>query len=260
MLRLKTEKNITFTSKSIPMKKSFSVLLSAVLFLTIFISCMNRKTNVLDVLLVTGGHRYDTSEFHALFTEMEGLNTTILYQPQANRLIASGDAEKYDVLVFYDMWREIDAEEILGYEKLLEKGKGFVFLHHSLVSYQDWEDFRNIVGGKYHSSVQNGDSSRLSNYTHDIEMQVMIEKEHAVTEGLDDFVILDEGYGNIEVLPEVELLLRTNHPNSSANIGWTHMYKNSNIVYLMLGHDKNAYSNPAFQTLLKNSIHFTAGK
>lgn len=35
-------------------------------------------------------------------------------------------------------------------------------------------------------------------------------------------------------------------------------YKNSRIVYLMLGHDHQAYENPVFRKLINNSINWVS--
>ncbi len=87
-----------------------------------------------------------------------------------------------------------------------------------------------------------------------------IHPKHPVTKGIDNFEILDEVYGNTEVLPEVTPLLTANHPQSSKIIGWTHQKDKSRIVYIQLGHDKNGYFNPNYQKLVKQAIGFAAKK
>ena len=73
-----------------------------------------------------------------------------------------------------------------------------------------------------------------------------------------DFNIHDEGYSNITVLPGITPLLKTDHPDCTPLVGWTHKQDQSTIVYLMLGHDKHAYENPAYIQLLNQSIHWLA--
>jgi hypothetical protein len=127
-----------------------------------------------------------------------------------------------------------------------------VFLHHSLVSYQEWDEFENIIGGRYFLSGLEQDSST---YRHDVDIPVrVIHKDHPVTKGIDDFMIHDEVYGNFKVLPGVQALLSTTHPESGKIIGWTNIYGNSRIVYLQLGHDHYAYENPNYRRLLKQAI------
>ena len=238
-----------------------SAFRTALLFLSVIIyaGCSGGKSRPLEVLLVTGGHNFDTTEFFHTFSQMKGIDITAIEQPEANAMIGRGDGLDYDAAVFYDMWREIDSSAMKGYLELTEKGVGLVFLHHSLVSYQGWDEFTNIIGGKYHQPGAESDSSQISGYAHDLDLKISVLPGHPVTKDLSDFTILDEGYSNIEVLPDVEILLHTEHELSSPQMGWTHDYGNSHVVYLMLGHDKHAYENPAFQQLVRNAILYVSG-
>ena len=97
-----------------------------------------------------------------------------------------------------------------------------IFLHHSLVSYQNWGEFIKIVGGKYHTSsvVVRGDTLK-ANYEHDVKMSVKIEdKQHPITSGVNDFEILDEVYGGTEILPTVKPLLSTTLTKSMRYLAW----------------------------------------
>jgi len=211
----------------------------------------------LNVMVVAGGHRFDTTEFVEMFNKIEEITFDTVMQPRANNMIAAGETSQYDVIVFYDMWPAADSAVKAGYQELLGKGIGMVFLHHALAGYQQWVEYANIVGGKYHSPKSYVDSSMYSNYRHDIEMDVtVLRSDHPVTRDVPDFTILDEAYGNIEVKPDVMTLLTTNHPDASEEVGWVTTYKNSKIVYLMFGHDKNAFENENYQELIVNSIDF----
>jgi type 1 glutamine amidotransferase len=150
------------------------------------------------------------------------------------------------------MPKTITEAEKVSYHKLLKLGKGLLFLHHSLCSYQDWNEYKTIVGGKYHEEKNTPQSST---YQQDVSFTVKIaDPKHPVTKGIKDFEILDEVYGNTEVLPEVIPLLTTNNSQSSPVIGWTHKKEKSRIVYIALGHDRNAYFN---NSTLPDSIQGT---
>jgi len=211
----------------------------------------------LNLMVVAGGHNFDTLEFVEMFRDFSNFTFDTVMQPRANRMIAEGKADLYDVLVFYDMWPDLDSAEKAGYYRLLDRGKGMVFLHHSIVSYQDWDEFQNIIGGKYWKPAPGLDSTRFSGYAHDLDLDIqVVRSDHPVTRGVKNFSIRDEGYSNISTKSDAMLVLRTEHPECSENIGWVNTYGNSMIVYLMLGHDKNAYQNEQYRTLLKNAIIF----
>jgi len=233
--------------------------LQTFLILSIFVLvAFSVSAKKLNILIVTGGHDFDRKSFFEMFDSFQDISYTELKHPEANLDLGRIDPKTFDAVVFYDMPKTISEVEKESYYKLLKAGKGLVFLHHSLCSYQQWDEYKTIVGGKYHEE-QNTPSS--STYQHDVNFKVKIsDPKHPVTKGITDFEIHDEVYGNTEVLSEVTPLLTTDNPQSSRIIGWTHQKENSRIVYLEPGHDKNGYFNPNYQKLVRQAIAYVAGK
>lgn len=234
--------------------------------LTIFVlplilsCCMSENSKgPLSVLIVSGGHSYDTAEFEQMFTEMPGVNPEFALKPDAWELI--GEDPAYDVLVFYDMYQEISEKDKKKFVAEFEKGTGMVFMHHSSGSHQDWPAYAGFVGGKIYLKKYTADSTKILGYTHDISIRVNImDKTHPVTEGMEDFEVIDEGYTNMELQPGLNYLLQTEHPQCDQYIGWEHKVKNSKVVYLMGGHDRKAYENESFSRIVENAIHWVAEK
>ncbi len=219
---------------------------------------LSASAQKLQVLVVTGGHDFDRKAFFELFDSFPDIRYTELKHPEANLQLGQADPKTFDAVVFYDMPKTITEAEKASYHKLLKLGKGLVFLHHSLVSYPDWNEFETIIGGKYYEEKN---SPKTSTYQHDVDFTVQIaDTDHPVTRGISNFEIHDEVYGNTEVLPEVRPLLLADHPLSSKIIGWTHQKENSRIVYIQPGHDKNGFENPAYRKLLQQAIRYVAGK
>jgi type 1 glutamine amidotransferase len=213
----------------------------------------------INILIVTGGHDFDRESFFEMFDSFDKITYQELKHPEANKQLGLIDPKTFDAVVFYDMPKTISEAEKENYHKLLKAGKGLLFLHHSLASYQQqWEEFKTIIGGKYH---EERNSPLSSTYQHDVNFTVKIKDQtHPVTKGVADFEILDEVYGNTEVLAQVTSLLLANHPQSSKIIGWAHQKDNSRIVYLQPGHDKNGYSNPNYRKLVMQAISYVAGE
>ncbi|MDF1573864.1 MAG: ThuA domain-containing protein [Bacteroidales bacterium] len=210
------------------------------------------------VLIYTGGHDFERETFFDIFQDMPATDYQELIHPQASPVFDSALIEQFDVLLFYDMVQEIKDAQKAAFIRILERGKGLVFLHHSLVSYQDWEEFERIIGGRYVLDEENQDNST---YRHDVDVPVtLMDKDHPVTRGLKDFIIHDEVYGNFRVQPGVRPLLKTTHPESGEIIGWTNHYGNSRIVYIQPGHDHFAYENPNYRRLLKQAIDWVQNK
>ncbi|MCH8292052.1 ThuA domain-containing protein [Candidatus Poribacteria bacterium] len=200
-------------------------------------------------LVITGGHGFQEEPFWEMFDSFENFSYDAATFPEAFKYLSIEGVKDYDTLVFYDMWQEITLEQQAAYQDLLNRGKPIVYLHHALISFQDWPEFRNVVGGYW----KPGEGT----YKHDVQFTVQIaEPSHPVTEGLSDFEILDETYGKFSVDSDVHVLLKADHPDSGPVIGWTKMYKNTPLVYIQLGHDGLAYGNPNYRKLVDQSIRW----
>lgn len=231
--------------------------LFAVLLVLIFSSV---KAEPIRIMLITGGHAYDTLEFFQMFDELEGVEYEHFQQPEANRKIAQGAADDFDVIVFYDMWQNISLDERMAYLQLTQEGKPFLFLHHSLVSYQNWPEFEKIIGGKYVEDGKGVDEDQVSTFEHDVWVYCTVENYTPVTNGFRELRFFDEVYDNVKVLESVKPLLRTRHPQSMDFVAWENRYRNSSVLYIQPGHDKRTYSEKNYQKLLLQALHYLARK
>jgi len=217
-------------------------------------------------MLVTGGHNFDSLSFFQIFEGMEDIEYEHFVQPYANAALKNGEAENFDVLVFYDMWQDISKAEKKAYIDLTFQGKPFLFLHHSLCSYQQWKDFEKIVGGKYVLAGKDDQQGkeipedRLSTYRHDVWIDISVpDADHPVTMGMKDIRLFDEVYDNYRVSSSVKPLLKTNHPESEPVIGWENHFNASAIIYLQPGHGTQTYKSEDYRKLVYNAIHYLAG-
>ena len=217
------------------------------------------KAQPVKIMLITGGHAFDTLQFFQLFDDMNGIVCEHFQQPEANRAIAGGKAKNFDVLVFYDMWQSISENEKRAYLELTRNGKPMLFLHHSLVSYQGWETFEKMIGGKYIQKSPNIPENEQSTYEHDVWVYMHPLRNHPVTQGFEMIKLFDEVYGNTRVSDDVIPLFKTNHPKSSGIIGWENRFNSSTIVYLQPGHDYRAFQDENYRKLLSQTIHYLAG-
>jgi len=228
----------------------------AILFTVISMVGCNKPTNT---LLVVGGHGYDTIEFYDMFRSLDGIRFDSIFYPEAREFLRSDQINKYEVLVFYDFIPDMPERDSSIFLRLSQQGKSMLFLHHAICSFQNWDGYMQMVGGRYRMPGYTSDSSLLSDYRHDIDLEVkVVNNNHPVTRGVNDFEIHDEGYSNITILDEVTPLLTSDHPDCSPLVGWTNTFNKSATAYLIFGHDKYAYENKSFQQLLNNAIHWLA--
>ncbi len=225
------------------------------------------------VLLVTGGHGFERPQFFKIFEDNPDITFKAVEHPDPKKqpdaadpfhpLLKPDAARSYDVIVLYDMWQKITDEAKADFVRLLQEGKGLVVLHHAIASYQDWEEYRKILGARYYlkPTVVDGVEKPRSQWKHDVKFKVRIaDPDHPVARGVKDFEIHDETYKGFDVRPEVKPLLTTDEPLSGPVIGWTHSYGKSRVVFIQLGHDHFAYENPNYRRLVAQAIQWTAGK
>jgi type 1 glutamine amidotransferase len=213
-------------------------------------------------LVVTGGHDFDRPGFDALWKGLTGVTTREVAHPNAHGMLSAERSRDYDVLVFYDMHQDISEQAKADLVALLKKGKGLIVLHHALANYQAWDEYLQIAGGRFRlaESEKDGVKRPASTWKDDVHIRAKVaDRKHPVTRGVEDFEILDETYGDYEVLPKVKALLTTDEPTSTPTIAWAHTYGRSRVVTMQGGHGPSAWQNPSFRRLLEQAVRWVAG-
>ena len=217
-----------------------------------------RKKQPVRVLLVTGGHGFDREPFDRFINSLSGISVTEVRHPNALSMFRQENRSSYDVVLLYDMPQKISEQEKQDFIDCLKEGKGIVVWHHAYCSYQDWGEYQNIIGGRYHErpwTDNNGVERSASSYKYNVSISARItDKKHPVTKGIKNFVVVDEAYKDGVVNSGVHVLLATDEPLSTPSIAWTNKYENSKVVTILLGHDNQAWSNKNFAKLMRQAI------
>lgn len=233
----------------------FSLLLTIVTNLSLTAANPARSIRI---LVITGGHDYKTEQFNEMLNSLKpDITWTIAELPAAWDMFKPENRDQYDVLVFYHMWQTITDEQKEIFAGCIRSGKPVVVLHHSICAFDDWPEYRNIIGGKYFHkpTTINGKEYPASSYIHDLHFRVKnVNPRHPVTRGVSDFDIFDETYKGYYVADDVTPLLMTDEPTSTPVIGWATKYGKSRIVVLQSGHDAPTFENPSYRKLLKQSV------
>jgi type 1 glutamine amidotransferase len=230
----------------------------------------------------------------------EDISWSHVEHPAAALLWEPKSSELFDVFVFFDApgrqqrkgaggavsYDDPGADAKKNLPALMQAGtKGWVFLHHSIASWNHtWPEYSEMVGGacdwgnpvtfkgkEYpNSGAQGGVKQKIT----------VVDKAHPITQGVaDGFEITDETYLCPYAEDAVQPLLRTDfkpidvnfpgryakgwrHPEvPGGNLaGWVKVAGKSPIAYLQNGHDRQAWENPAYRTLVLNAIRWTASK
>ena len=232
-------------------------------FLLIFLILISGTFSIaqpVKILLVTGGRDFDAKPFFDLFDQLDGIEYEHYSQPKANQILVKDLAEDYDVLVFYDEWQNISETEKSAYMQLAAKGKPFLFIHQSIMSYQKWPEFENLLGGRYLFEAHNVSEELVSTKDADIWVYADVENYTAVTVGFRQIRFFDEAYDNVQVAEDIIPLLKTKHPKSMEYVAWQHKYKASDVVYVQPGYDSRTFESEDYRKLIKQAILFLAKK
>ena len=218
----------------------------------------------LKVLIVTGGHGFEKQPFFKMFGDDPAITFTAAEHSKTNASVYDrDDLLTYDVVVLYDMPKEITDAQKKNFLSLFENGTGVVVLHHALVSYPNWPDYERIIGGRYPEPDPSkpGTVTEQAGYQHDVDIPVVIlATNHPIVAGLADFTINDEIYWGFRVQPDVTSLFTTTHAKSGKPLAWTRMELKSRLVYIQLGHGPSAFNNSNYRKLLAQSIQWAANR
>ena len=163
-------------------------------------------------------------------------------------IFASLDLQTYDVVVlYYTIGTLTDAQHdgLLGF---IASGKGFVPIHSAADSFHNSEEYRALVGGHFVT------------HPHYRSYQVsVLDREHPITEGLDEFTVTDEQYIT-SYDPRMNVLAMALWQGIARPVAWTRPWGKGQVFYLALGHDPAACQNDHFQLLLQRGTQWAAGK
>jgi uncharacterized protein len=207
--------------------------------------------------VITGGHAFDVIGFHRLFRCFGELDCYI--QPLEEWAIDYHRfGARYEVLVFYNMHTD-PPEDCPGGKRTREAidnlgdGTGIVVLHHGILAFKQDAVWDAIVGIMERT---------IDDYSHDERLKVHIaEESHPITEGLDDWTLIDETYDfrNVEG-DDSTVLLTVDHPHSISTMAWTRRYRESRVLNLVFGHDDQAWSDEQFREVLGRGIAWCGRK
>jgi hypothetical protein len=220
-------------------------------------------TGKIRVLLTFGGHDFEQKPFFAMFDALPGVVYTKAPLPASAAMLKLGLEQQYDVLVMYDMCGKFSPQEQKAFVALLQQGIGVVSLHHNLGAHLGWPEYTKIIGGKFCAKAEEfgGKTYGPSTYEHGQQMHIIVaDKLHPITRGLADFTIHDETYGKCYIAPDVHVLLQTDNPKNNPSIAWVNSYGKSRVFYFQLGHDSQAWSNPAYPDIVSRGIRWAAGR
>jgi len=218
---------------------------------------------VIKAVVVTGGHGFEKEPFFEVFKGHDDISYVNVDVKNGAGLFDDISNWDYDVIVLYNMSRTITPRQQANFRKLLDDGVGLFMTHHAMGAWNDWDEYRRIVGTKFFlkDAELDGRQWKRSTYKHGVDIKVHVEdKGHTITRGMKDFVIHDETYNGCWMARDNHVLLSTAEPSSNREICWVRSYGKARICGLELGHDSKAYANENYRRLIAMGIRWCAGR
>ena len=217
---------------------------------------MGESAGMIKVGVITGGHVFDVIGFHKLWRRFSDLDC---YVQSLEEWAAdySQHGQRYDVLVFYNMHTTLPEDSPGGKRTRnaidgLGDGTGIVVFHHGILAFKNDRVWDEIVGMT---------DRTIDGYSHDEELAVCVaDPNHAITEGVGNWSVVDETYDFRDVEGEDSRVLMTvDHPNSMSTMAWSRVYGKSRVLNFVFGHDDQAWSDETFREVLGRGVKWAAG-
>lgn len=153
--------------------------------------------------------------------------------------LVAPNLDPYDLIVFYYTVGEISDAQKNGLLNHVASGKGYVGIHSAADSFRECPEYRAMVGGHFTTHP------RYRDYQVNV-----VDSEHPITEGLDEFMVTDEQY-ILDYDHRVHVLASALWKGAAMPVAWTKSWGEGRVFYLALGHDANACQHEMFGTLLQ---------
>ena len=162
----------------------------------------------------------------------------------------------YDVIVFtiYSQRRPTipgqAQENLLNFVK---GGKGFFVQHLASASFAKWEEFGKLCGRKWVMG-------RSGHGPRNVFEAKVVDKQHPVTAGMDNFKTDDELYAKLQGTGKINVLVEaySDWSKKTEPLVFTLNYGKGRTVHNAFGHDGKALMNPSVQRIIVRGVEWAA--
>jgi type 1 glutamine amidotransferase len=212
------------------------------------------------VLLITGrdvaAHNWRETT-PALREALEATKKFEVVVSEEPAVLESSAVGGYDVILLnYYNWQRPTLsprarENLVAFVK---GGKALVSFHFSVRAWEDWPEYRNLVGRIWTKGSGHGPRGRFT--------VKITDKDHVITQGVSDFEIDDELYSKLVGDTPIHVLMEADSKWSGRTepLAWTLDYGKGRVFNIVLGHDAKVCRDPNFVKLLQRGTEWAARK
>jgi hypothetical protein len=136
-----------------------------------------------------------------------------------------------------------------GLARHLAEGRGLLGIHSSSTSLTGMRQWPEMLGGRWVRG-------RSMHPPRDESVVSVTGAEHPITDGLDDFTVVDERYSHLETRPDVTVLYEHRFEGRTHPLVWARTAGRGRVVYDALGHEVGSYDAPGHVALLARSVEW----
>ncbi len=242
------------------MKKSFSLLLAALLSL-IIISCKNKRSGKAKILVFskTAGYRHSSiPNGKAAIMKLGEQNNFEVDTTENAEWFHEDTLKKYAAVVFLSTTENVlNYRQEAAFERYIQSGGGFMGIHSATDTEYDWGWYGRMVGG-YFVSHPKTQQAKLN----------VVDKSHISTKHLPgSWVRTDEWYdikmidSNVKVLIKIEKKSYEGSVNTQDQpMAWYHEYDGGRAFYTELGHTEESFADSLYLQHILGGIQYAMGE
>jgi type 1 glutamine amidotransferase len=210
------------------------------------------------VLIVTGndypGHKWreTTPAIRKALNAVGRFDVRVCEDPE---IMATDMAERYDVVILhYCNWESPSPsrEALEGLAAYVRNGGGLLALHFACGAFLDWPEYEKIIG-----RIWDQDKTHDPYGTFTVRV---VDGQHPITRGLDDFEVPDELYFCLKGKPQIDILLTAHSKITKQDepMGFVLNYGKGRVFHTPLGHDVKSFTAPGVVRLLQRATEWAA--
>jgi len=211
-----------------------------------------------NVLLVTGQEYHDWRATAPVVVEIlqkdPRLRVRVVEEPS---FLADASIHEYDAIVMHWMNHQVPSpgpEARENFKKYVASGKGVFMIHFACGAWQDWPEFRQIVGRVWDPKLRGHDPRGPFRVE-------ITDRKHPITDGLEPFDADDELYTCLTGDEPIEILAsaRSKVDDKDYPMAFVCQYGEGRVFQCLLGHDVKAMQVPGVGELFRRGCAWAAG-
>jgi uncharacterized protein len=224
----------------------------------------------INTLLLSGSNVHDwerSTPFVARLLEDSGRFTVTVTEDPSAALEDAGRLAGYDLLLTEYLGPDWSETAKANFERAVASGTGLVILHSANNAFDGWVEYEKMVGLLWREGSNHG-------FYHEFLVRI-VDHDHPITRGLEDFMQWDELYHNLIHLHQVPVHVLATAYSSPAQSGTGNdepmmavtQYGAGRVFHMILGHvalvypegaTMKSFENPPFQRALLRGAEWAA--